>query len=494
MAGGPLGVASAGSVRCRESRASNPEPLIVRPPTPSCCAGSTSSRPSRTPAARSCAGSPPSCPQRSAAGRCCGRSSATCAGRRTRATSSAGRSPSWAAPRAPRSERLRRPRTGRMKPVKVFVAARGNAFMADIAGWIAEAAALTGRDAAGGARRAARRPTVRSTWSSRPTSSSCSSDASDDEIARAGAAACRSAPSSPARRGSTSPPSWCATPRRARHQPPRCRRVAGARRRRPPPAPRRRAVDGGARRSIATSSCCSSAAARRAAGAELAALGPQLWDRAVELRLFRFSRPIHGAVPGTVFGRDKYELLARSRVLLNIHRDDVRPGYFEWARMIEAMANGCAVLTEPSTGFEPLVEGRHFVATDDLAGGLERCSTTPTRCAELGEAARAAVLERAAAGGDRSGRCSTSSTRCPIAARVASPRRRRAAARVGTSRRCCPSSGPLDGYRREVYVALLDEQRLAPRHRARPVPGSARRGRRHRAHRDAGLRRRRGRR
>ena len=70
-------------------------------------------------------------------------------------------------------------------------------------------------------------------------------------------------------------------------------------------------------------------------------------------------------VGGLVFGADKYDLLADSRILLNLHRDDRRPGYFEWARMIEAMANGCCIVTEPSAGFEPLVAGQHFVETDD---------------------------------------------------------------------------------------------------------------------------------
>ena len=130
---------------------------------------------------------------------------------------------------------------------------------------------------------------------------------------------------------------------------------------------------------------------RRAA--TLASLGPLLWDRDVELRLFRFSAPVDGAAPGTVFGDDKYRLLARSRILLNLHRDDVAPGYFEWARMVEAMANGCAVLTEPSTGYEPLVDGKHFVVADDLAAPLAELLDDPRRCREIGEAARTAVLD-----------------------------------------------------------------------------------------------------
>src|SRR5690606_26621490 len=51
-------------------------------------------------------------------------------------------------------------------------------------------------------------------------------------------------------------------------------------------------------------------------GARLAELAPLLWDRTAELRLFSFSRPVDGEVPGLVFGSDKYQLLARSRIPL----------------------------------------------------------------------------------------------------------------------------------------------------------------------------------
>jgi hypothetical protein len=98
---------------------------------------------------------------------------------------------------------------------------------------------------------------------------------------------------------------------------------------------------------------------RRAA--VLAMLGPVLWDRNCELRTFTFSRPLSGDEPGVVFGDDKYDLLARSKVLVNLHRSGDVDGYFEWARMVEAMANGCVVVTEPSLGHEPLVAGDHFV-------------------------------------------------------------------------------------------------------------------------------------
>jgi glycosyltransferase involved in cell wall biosynthesis len=127
--------------------------------------------------------------------------------------------------------------------------------------------------------------------------------------------------------------------------------------------------------------------------ARLAALAPLLWNRASELRMFRITAPVDGDVPGVVIGAAKYELLARSRIMLNIHRDDVTPGYFEWARMVEAMANGCAVLTEPCTGFAPLTEGVHFIAGHDLEVELASLLDDAERCRQIGAAARAAVLD-----------------------------------------------------------------------------------------------------
>ena len=131
---------------------------------------------------------------------------------------------------------------------------------------------------------------------------------------------------------------------------------------------------------------------RRAA--RLAQLAPVLWNRNADLRLFSFSRPVFDGVPGLVFGDDKYRLLARSRILLNIHRDDTRPGYFEWARMIEAMAAGCCIVTEPVADFEPFAEGEHFIATDDLEGVIGELLDDPATCDRIGRAARAAALEQ----------------------------------------------------------------------------------------------------
>jgi len=136
-------------------------------------------------------------------------------------------------------------------------------------------------------------------------------------------------------------------------------------------------------------------------GEILAELAPGLVRRRCELRLFRFERPSRHGAPGLVFGDDKYALLARSRLLLNLHRDrsahlaagtrDVP--YFEWARVVEAMANGCVVVTETSEGYEPLEPGVHFVQVSrkGLADTIDALLEDATRCAEIADAAKTAV-------------------------------------------------------------------------------------------------------
>jgi hypothetical protein len=139
---------------------------------------------------------------------------------------------------------------------------------------------------------------------------------------------------------------------------------------------------------------------RRAAA--LARLAPVLWDRRSELRMFTFSRPLTGDEPGIVFGDEKYRLLARSKVLVNLHRSDESDadGYFEWARMVEAMANGCVVVTEASLGHEPLIAGEHFVETalDDLPTAVLGVLDDDERRRRIAAAAHRVVMEDLAFG------------------------------------------------------------------------------------------------
>jgi hypothetical protein len=58
-------------------------------------------------------------------------------------------------------------------------------------------------------------------------------------------------------------------------------------------------------------------------------------------------------------GTDKLRLLAGAQLLLNLHRENSTAA--EWVRMLEAMCNGCVVVSEPCTDLAPLVPGRHLV-------------------------------------------------------------------------------------------------------------------------------------
>jgi hypothetical protein len=79
-----------------------------------------------------------------------------------------------------------------------------------------------------------------------------------------------------------------------------------------------------------------------------------------ELRISDNSRPNTGPSPTFIVGDRKLSLLARSRVLLNVHQGE--EPYFEWLRVIEAIHCGAAVVSEHSTDYAPLVPGEHFLA------------------------------------------------------------------------------------------------------------------------------------
>lgn len=56
----------------------------------------------------------------------------------------------------------------------------------------------------------------------------------------------------------------------------------------------------------------------------------------------------------------KRELLAASKIVLNIHPGDDLA--FEWNRTIDAISNGCVLVTEASLGLDPLRPGEHLVS------------------------------------------------------------------------------------------------------------------------------------
>jgi len=99
----------------------------------------------------------------------------------------------------------------------------------------------------------------------------------------------------------------------------------------------------------------------------IAGAAGQLWEWRTDLRFFSWHRPALAGNATFSSGTDKFERLARTRLLLNVHRDE--EPYFEWARVVEAVANGCVVATETSVGIEPFIAGQHLLMTslDDLA-------------------------------------------------------------------------------------------------------------------------------
>ncbi len=76
------------------------------------------------------------------------------------------------------------------------------------------------------------------------------------------------------------------------------------------------------------------------------------------------SRPNVAGGAGFVAGEEKRELLARAKVLLNVHGEE--EPYFEWLRIAEAICAGCAIVSEHSSDYAPLEWGRHLL-TGELA-------------------------------------------------------------------------------------------------------------------------------
>ncbi|MGI8557939.1 MAG: glycosyltransferase family 2 protein [Solirubrobacteraceae bacterium] len=96
---------------------------------------------------------------------------------------------------------------------------------------------------------------------------------------------------------------------------------------------------------------------------ELARFGA-LWRRRCVFVLSDNSRPNWAASESFRSGKEKWDLLGRAKILVNIHQDE--EPYFEWLRIVQAISNGAVVVTEHALDFEPLVPGQHF-----LAGGGE---------------------------------------------------------------------------------------------------------------------------
>ena len=93
--------------------------------------------------------------------------------------------------------------------------------------------------------------------------------------------------------------------------------------------------------------------------ATLAGAAKPLANCRCRLLLSDAGRPHSKQQANFVVDEFKWDLLRRTKVLLNIHVGD-RP-YFEWLRVVQAMCNGCAVVSEHSAATGPLRAGDHFL-------------------------------------------------------------------------------------------------------------------------------------
>lgn len=126
----------------------------------------------------------------------------------------------------------------------------------------------------------------------------------------------------------------------------------------------------------------------------LARCSPALCDRAAAIYLTETEAP-HTEGSSYFLSHDrKWRLLADSRLILNIHRDDL--AYMEWHRVIGAVLNGCVVLTEHALGVAPMVPGAHFLSTryEDLPRTLEGLLDDRARLEEIRHAAYDFVREQ----------------------------------------------------------------------------------------------------
>ena len=124
----------------------------------------------------------------------------------------------------------------------------------------------------------------------------------------------------------------------------------------------------------------------------IAGAAGMLWEWRTDLRFFSWHRPATAGHGTFAAGDAKYRALADTRIMLNVHRGD--EPYFEWARVVETMANGCVLATETSVAHEPLLPGVHMLMAplDELAEQAVALAFDEPRRAAMAEAAYAALI------------------------------------------------------------------------------------------------------
>ncbi|HET9152808.1 MAG TPA: glycosyltransferase [Solirubrobacterales bacterium] len=106
---------------------------------------------------------------------------------------------------------------------------------------------------------------------------------------------------------------------------------------------------------------------------------PALERRRAAIYMTETLRPHVAGSSYFLAGRRRSELFANSKVLMNVHQQKLP--YLEWHRILSAVLNGCAVLSEHSLMTEPLTPGEHFVSArpEDLPLVLEAMLSDPER-------------------------------------------------------------------------------------------------------------------
>ncbi|MEU5691043.1 glycosyltransferase family 2 protein [Actinosynnema sp. NPDC020468] len=125
----------------------------------------------------------------------------------------------------------------------------------------------------------------------------------------------------------------------------------------------------------------------------LAKLGRRLWSTNSRLIISDNAAPNTSDHGGFVTGEKKRDLLAGTKVLLNIHQAE--EPYFEWLRAVEAAHTGAVTLSETSLHTEPFVGGEHleFSALSALPHRLDALLDDPDRLAALRLAAYGLIKE-----------------------------------------------------------------------------------------------------
>ncbi|MDT4935172.1 MAG: hypothetical protein QOK11_3064 [Pseudonocardiales bacterium] len=123
----------------------------------------------------------------------------------------------------------------------------------------------------------------------------------------------------------------------------------------------------------------------------LATISPSLRSHRYEL-FVPPHEPMTRPRPDFRLAEQKWDILARSRTLLNLHREGSTA--FEWVRCLEAICNGAVVVTEPSTGLAPLVPGEDVIVAEPhrLGPVLRSLLLDPSACESIASSALATAM------------------------------------------------------------------------------------------------------